>query len=125
MGIYNAIDKYLLIPSADMLFGSTLSTQLRRLKADEFISQEKIQEIQNEKLRLLVRHCYETVPYYHRLFNEYGIRPEEIRNKEDLQRIPILTKQIIRPFLYNRRSQSTQVCFYGRQHRNPAQVLYG
>ena len=45
MGIYNLIDKYLLIPSADLCFGSTLSTQLRRLKADEFIPWEKIQEI--------------------------------------------------------------------------------
>ena len=96
MGIYNLIDKYLLIPSADLCFGSTLSSQLRKLKADEFISQERIQEIQNEKLRRLIRHCYETVPYYHRLFDECGIKPEEIRNKEDLQRIPILTKQIIR-----------------------------
>ena len=96
MGIYNFIDKYLLIPSADLFFGSTLSAQLRRLKADEFISQEKIQEIQNDKLHRLIQHCYDTVPYYHKLFLENGIKPEEIRNKEDLARIPILTKQIIR-----------------------------
>ena len=96
MGIYNAIDKYLLIPSADLLFGSTLSTQLRALKANEFISREKLQEIQNDKLRRLIKHCFETVPYYHKLFLEYRITPEEIRSKDDLERIPILTKQIIR-----------------------------
>ena len=96
MGLYNAIDKYLLIPSADLFFGSTLSTQLRVLKANEFISQEELQDIQNDKLHRLIQHCFETVPYYHKLFLEYGIKPEEIRNKEDLQRIPILTKQIIR-----------------------------
>jgi len=96
MGIYNLIDKYLLIPSAELFFGSTLSSQLRKLKADEFISQERILEIQNDKLRRLIRHCYDTVPYYRKLFLECGIKPDEIRNKEDLQRIPILTKQIIR-----------------------------
>ena len=96
MGIYNAIDKYLLVPSADLFFGSTLSTQLRVLKANEFISQEELQRIQNEKLHRLIRHCFETVPYYHKLFLENRINPEDIKNKEDLQRIPILTKQIIR-----------------------------
>lgn len=96
MGIYNLLDKYLLLPSADLLFGSTLNTQLRVLKANEFISQERMLSLQNEKLCRLIQHCYETVPYYHKLFLRLNIRPEEIRNKNDLQRLPILTKQIIR-----------------------------
>ena len=47
----------------------------------------------DRKVRKLVRHAWENVPYYRRLFEEAGVRPEEIRRAEDLGRIPVTTKQ--------------------------------
>ena len=96
MGIYNVLDKNVLLPVADVLFGTTLYSHLRKLKASEFISQDEIKCLQNKKLVKLVRHCYETVPYYHKLFSKLGIVPDDIRTREDLQLLPILTKQLIR-----------------------------
>ena len=96
MGLYNFIDKNLIIPIADLVSGSTLATQLRKLKASEFISQEKMTVLQDEKLQRLIRHCYDTVPYYHKLFQKLCIKPEDIKTRDDLQKLPILTKQIIR-----------------------------
>ena len=47
----------------------------------------------DRKVRKLVRHAWENVPYYRRLFEEAGVRPEEIRRAEDLGRIPVTTKR--------------------------------
>lgn len=53
-------------------------------------ARRKFQEL---RLRRLVRHAYETVPYYRRLFDEYDLDPESIRTLDDLPRIPISSKQ--------------------------------
>ena len=39
---------------------------------------------QSERLRRLVRHAYERVPYYRSLFDRHRLRPEDIRGVEDL-----------------------------------------
>lgn len=96
MSFYNYLDKYFLLPLADLLYGSSLSKQLRYLKKTEFADEASIRASQDEKLRSLVRHCFETVPYYTKLFNSLGLVPDDIQTREDLKKLPILTKQIIR-----------------------------
>lgn len=55
------------------------------------------QKLQQEKqLRHMINFAYENVPYYHRLFKELNISPEDIRTIEDLEKLPILTKDIIK-----------------------------
>lgn len=48
------------------------------------------------QLRKMVRHCYETVPYYHDLFDRLNIDYRDIRTQDDLKCLPILDKQTIR-----------------------------
>ena len=48
--------------------------------------------LQNRKLRRLIKHSFENVPYYNRLFRESGIRPEDIRTVSDLEKIPLSKK---------------------------------
>ncbi len=55
-------------------------------------SRESIVAFQERRLRQLVRHAYDNVPYYRRLFDEAGIEPSDIRGLADLERIPITTK---------------------------------
>lgn len=47
---------------------------------------------QERVLRRLVRHAYQRVPLYRRLWDEAGFRPEGFRTLSDLERIPPLTK---------------------------------
>ena len=49
----------------------------------------------NQLLQNLIQHAYKTVPYYKRMFDDYGIDPETIKTKEDLPRLPVLTKEQI------------------------------
>jgi len=57
---------------------------------------ERMAEYRDEQLRKMIRHAADRVPYYQKLFADYGIDPESIRTVEDLRRIPILDKEAIR-----------------------------
>jgi phenylacetate-CoA ligase len=50
-------------------------------------------------LQKMIKHCYDTVPYYKKLFDELGVDYKTIKSKEDLKVLPILTKQIIKVIL--------------------------
>lgn len=49
--------------------------------------------MQNEKLKKLVNHAYNNVPYYRHLFDSVGLKPGHIQIIEDLRKIPITTKK--------------------------------
>ena len=50
---------------------------------------------QEKKLQSLIQFSYDKVPYYHKLFKNLNLKPEDIQSIEDLQKLPILTKAII------------------------------
>lgn len=54
------------------------------------------EEYQMLQLKGMLEHAYETVPYYNRVFNEWGIRLKDIQCINDLKVIPYLTKETIR-----------------------------
>lgn len=58
-------------------------------------SYEQLCDYRDAKLRKLIHHCYNTVPYYTKLFNEGSIDPDSIKTLDDLKVLPILTKQIV------------------------------
>ena len=66
------------------------------LEESQWWTAGKLKEYQDEKLRNLISHAYAHVPYYRDLINQHGIRPHEIKTSEDLVRIPMLTKDVIR-----------------------------
>jgi phenylacetate-CoA ligase len=51
-----------------------------------------VKRVQSRRLRRLVRHAYERVPYYRELFDSRGIRPQDIRSADDLRLLPVSTK---------------------------------
>jgi len=52
-----------------------------------------LSKLQDGKLRCLVRHAYDKVPYYRRLFDSAGVRPEDITGVEDLLRLPVTSRE--------------------------------
>ena len=67
---------------------------LWKIKKAQRLSPSELEELQNRKLRTIVKHAYENVPYYHELFNSAKLKPEDIKTKEDLVKVPITTKKI-------------------------------
>jgi phenylacetate-CoA ligase len=54
---------------------------------------ESIEQFNNQLLREHVQYCYERSPYYHRLFETSGLKPEHIKAKEDLHLLPLTLKE--------------------------------
>jgi phenylacetate-CoA ligase len=51
---------------------------------------------QDKQVAGLVAYAARHVPYYRQLFHEHGIEPSSIRSVDDLQRIPITTKAMLK-----------------------------
>lgn len=54
-----------------------------------------IKKFQNKKLREIIKHSYANVQYYHSLFKEAKIKPDDIKTVNDLKKIPITKKEDI------------------------------
>ena len=70
------------------------------LRKTQWLLPNQIRELQDEKLRRLVRHAYRSVPFYRMRMKEAKLRPEDIRGQDDLHKLPFLTKDDVRKHLY-------------------------
>ncbi|KKG56901.1 phenylacetate--CoA ligase family protein [Methanosarcina mazei] len=73
-----------------------VSSRLRELEKTQYYTRSELENYQNKKLKLLIKHAYENVPYYHRIFRSNNLTPEDIKSKNDLVKLPYLTKEDIR-----------------------------
>jgi phenylacetate-CoA ligase len=55
-------------------------------------NKNRLMRFQEKQLRQIVQQAYDSVPFYHKYFNEAGVDPCEIRTVEDLQKLPIVKK---------------------------------
>lgn len=69
---------------------------LAELKSHQKKDKKQLEEIQLKKLKKMVNHAYNNVPFYRDLFSKNNIDPDNIKNLDDLEKIPILTKKEIR-----------------------------
>jgi len=67
----------------------------KRLVENQWKSRDELKKEQEKKLRNMMNFCYKEVPYYHNLFKELKLTPDDIKTIEDLQKIPILNKDTI------------------------------
>ena len=77
-------------------YDGLFETQYQDFMSRNGWSYEQKCQYRDQQLQKMVKHCYETVPYYHRLFEELNIDYRQIRTLEDLQCLPILDKDTIR-----------------------------
>lgn len=77
-------------------YGKYFDEKLREYESHNEWSYAQMCEYRDRKLHKMIRHCYKTVPYYKKMFNEYGINPETIKKLDDLKVLPILTKEEVK-----------------------------
>ena len=76
--------------------GGSFFNIFEELKKTEWSTSSEIKKHQNIKLLETINYCYENIPYYRDLFNENSLSPSDINSIEDLNKIPILTKELVR-----------------------------
>ena len=62
----------------------------------ECASREVLHYIQSKRLRKLVERCYNNVPLYKQRMDEAGILPGDIKDIDDVKKLPFTTKQDLR-----------------------------
>ncbi len=77
-------------------FGPPFSRILAELETSQWNSREQFEELQGRKLRALIRHSYENVPYYRRVFDQLRLKPVDITTPSDLKKLPLLDKATLR-----------------------------
>jgi phenylacetate-CoA ligase len=56
----------------------------------------EMKKLQLERLQDVVKRAYENVPYYKKRFDDAGIKPEDIKTLDDIQKLPLTTKDDLR-----------------------------
>jgi len=62
----------------------------------ERMPRKKLKNLQEERLRKIVKYCYEKVPVYKKKFKDAGITPKDVRTLDDLKKIPFTEKEDLR-----------------------------
>jgi phenylacetate-CoA ligase len=73
-----------------------LSPRPGDLEPIETASVDELRGLQTERLRWSVRHAYDNVPHYRASFEAAGVHPDDIKNLQDLARLPFTAKADLR-----------------------------
>ncbi len=68
----------------------------RQMEASQWWPAEAVAQHQTQRLKALLMHAQGHVPYYRDLFRGLGFDAAAVRSAADLQRLPFLTKEVIR-----------------------------
>ena len=77
-------------------FGRGFDDVIRQVEQRAAARPEEFLAFRDRRLRELLAHAVETVPFYRRRFSEARIDVREVQTQEDLARLPLLTKDDIR-----------------------------
>ncbi len=77
-------------------YGSTFRYWLAFLRESENWDRERLEAYQVEQLKDLLIHAWKNVPYYKKLFIEYGFRPEKFQNCSDLEVLPYIDRETVK-----------------------------
>jgi phenylacetate-CoA ligase len=81
---------------ARVRFGRDFRERLDRLTEMDGWSAADIAAYQDEQVRALVKHAYDSVPFYRERMRSAGLTPDDVRGRADLPKLPILTKEDVR-----------------------------
>ena len=73
-----------------------VTAKLHALERSQWLGEEAFEELRTARIKALLEHAHAACPYYRALFRQEDLQPKDIRRAEDLARLPILTREILR-----------------------------
>ncbi|MEJ2718455.1 MAG: hypothetical protein P8182_15190 [Deltaproteobacteria bacterium] len=70
--------------------------KLRSIMKNRRLTLSELELLRRKKLQAVIRNAYDHVPYYRSLFRSVGLSPEDIRTPQDLEHVPVTTKDDLR-----------------------------
>jgi len=74
----------------------SLMTEMYWNEKIETMPLKELRKHQLKKLRNIVKYCYDNTRFYREKFDRVGLRPEDIKTLDDLEKIPFTTKEDLR-----------------------------
>ena len=96
MGLYTSFVSFVLFPLHERLKRHGSVAVRRQMEEVQWWQTERLAAFQLQRLRDLMKDVAENVPYYGHLFAQSKFDPASIQSTADLQRLPFLTKSLIR-----------------------------
>lgn len=62
----------------------------------ETAPQKDIRELQNRRLKEIVKHVYSSNAIYRKSFDEHGVSPDDIKSVDDVTKLPLMNKDLLR-----------------------------
>lgn len=69
---------------------------LHQVRKNQWLKPSDLEELQNKKLRAIVKHAYNNTELYHYKFKNAGVHPDDIKTVNDLKKVPFTTKEELR-----------------------------
>lgn len=96
MSLYTSFVANILFPAQEAYKGHTTLKVRKAMDDSQWWSGDKLECLRVERLRRLLTLAGSHVPYYRDLFAKLAFKPETVTSTTDLQKLPFLTKAIIR-----------------------------
>jgi len=96
MGIHTSLVANILFPLQEKLKKHDTVAIRQAMDDSQWWPTEKLEALRLERLRTLLTKAGKHVPYYRDCFKNLGFDPQKIESLADLQKLPFLTKAVIR-----------------------------
>ena len=73
-----------------------IRTYIKRVDAMYEMSNEELKKRNEERFLYIFRRAYDKSPFYRRLYREAGIKKEDIKCLEDIKKLPVITKDMVK-----------------------------
>lgn len=93
---YQRLCHSVLLPAADLVLRQRVRSVLDELLQFQWAPKAAIDTYRSRRLNELIRVGAERVPFYRSALKERGLTPDDIRHPEQLSKLPVLTKQVLR-----------------------------
>lgn len=93
--LYTQLVSKVLFRLHERLKNHSTYTMLARLERSQWLTASQIEDIQQRRLQAFIDDIRQHSPYYQQLFKKRGIAGSDIRSVADLNKLPLLTKQLI------------------------------
>ncbi len=108
--MYQRLIKNIIYPLSDKLMGLSIHKNLEKNRSAQWYTASELNALQKEKLFAILSHCNNHIPYYQKLFKDYNLDINgDLLN--ELKKIPILTKKIIKKYLPHDLTDKTRKIF--------------
>lgn len=73
-----------------------IRSYIKEVERIDSMSSEQLRKRNEQRFLYIFQRAYDKSPFYHRLYTEAGIKKEDIRSIDDIKKLPVVTKDMVK-----------------------------